>query len=238
MDRNFFCETLPGVGTTVALPADEARHVTTVLRAGPGEELTLLDGCGGRARATIVTVGGRRGPVACRLEDMEQVPEPAVKPVLLVTPPRHKQMSQLLRQATELGLWELQPILTERSVSRPDASAVDGWVTDAREACKQSGNAFLPTIRPPLPLTEALVEAPPGFLGWVPDSVPPPVTPPPPAVDGRVARWIGPEGGFTDAEVGAILEHAFRPLVLGPWTLRVETAVVAGLARLYTECCP
>lgn len=232
--RRFFLDPLPPTApATLTLDDAESHHLRTVLRARVGELIGLLDGHGGRGEAELVDLGGRRGAATVRLRRVEHLALPSVRLVLYVAPPRNKLMDQVVKQATELGVAEIRPILTERAVAHPDRDALAGWQADAREACKQSGNPWLPLIAPPEKLAAVLAPGPcPGYIGRMDGGDPAPGTGSP-AHDGRIALWIGPEGGFTDAEVEAIAAAGAAPLRLGPWILRVETAVVAGLAVLH-----
>ncbi len=180
----------------------------------------------------------RREPVDCRVTERRTHAAPDHRLCLYVAPPRNRQMSQLVRQATELGVWAIRPVLAERAASRPPASAVDGWQEDARQACKQSGNPWVPLISPPEELMSVVSgNPPPGYLGAVPTSA---AAAPEVSVgeQGEVALWIGPEGGFTPEEEAAILATPAEPLQVGDWILRVETAVVAALAALYERWRP
>ena len=234
MSRRFFCQPLPDGVDTVTLDDAESHHLRTVLRARDGQTVELLDGVGGRATATVVPDNARRGPVSLRLHALSRQPEPPVRPVLYVAPPRAKLMDHLLRQATELGLWCLRPIITERSVATPPDAAVAGWLDTAREACKQSGNPWLPTIEPPRKLADALSADPPGgYIAWLDPQDSRPGAARPDVAVGEQAIWIGPEGGFSPEEAEAICRAGARPIGLGPHILRTETAVVAALALMH-----
>lgn len=234
MERRFFCPQLPAAGETVVLDEREASHFARVLRGRPGERLWLLDGQGGSAEAEALEVAGhgKRLRVAGRVLRRDQAAPPAPGLRLVVAPPRGKLMGSIVRQATELGAAVIQPILCERSVAQPDAGALGAWQQEAVEACKQSGNRFLPRLLPPATWQEVLAQAPAtGYLGVVPGSGP---AAPAQALEtaGLVDFWVGPEGGFTPAEETALLAAGLRPLALSPWVLRVETAVAAGLGCL------
>lgn len=235
MKRYFFCPDLPEIGERVELPSAESRHLHTVLRASGGELIFLLNGAGVRATAQVETSGGRRGAVWCRVETREIVDEPMLKPILYLAPPRAKLAAQLVRQAVELGVWEIVPVRTHRGVAIPDGERVQAsWRAQAVEAEKQSGNPFLPRLSPVLAFDEALARTEDGFFGEVPDSggVEPGRSP----EKGRVAFWVGPEGGFSDRERDA-LRQRLKPLTIGPWVLRIETAALAGLAWLWGGQC-
>lgn len=239
MRRRFFCDSIPAPGDEAVLSAAESHHLARVLRGRSGEQVTLLDGAGAVAAAEIDDVGSRRkgALVRCRVIERRQVEAPMLRPVLFISPPRQKQMSSIVRQATELGVWTIRPITVQRSVARPQPEATARWTEDAREACKQSGNPFLPTIHPPAILQEALDASDfPGHIGWVPGNSESDSRPWSDdrvrGAAGQMGLWIGPEGGFAEDEAAQILAHGVRPLGLGPWVLRVETAVIAGLSWL------
>ena len=142
-------------------------------------------------------------------------------------------MDQILRQSAELGVWRIVPMLCERSVALPDGDSVGGrWKEVLFEACKQSGNPFLPEVAAPLKFADALsdsaVRCNARFFGSVgqkePETVPGPVD--------DAAWFVGPEGGFTEAEEKAMLDSGVSPLHFGNWVLRVETAAVCGLCLI------
>jgi len=119
-------------------------------------------------------------------------------------------------------------------VSVPGEDSVAGrWEDVLFEACKQSGNPFLPALRPPQDFKAALAMAssscPLRLYGAVEGEC---------AVSGKlpscgdVAWFVGPEGGFAPEELSAFPEAGFLPLRLGGWTLRVETAATCGIALI------
>ena len=224
--RRFFCQSIPEVGQEAELPDEEAKHLRTVLR-NAGGRVEILDGQGTRATAEIVPDSNRRR-ARCRVLSRTNEPQPSVRLHLYVSPPRAKQMSQLVRQATELGIWSIRPIITERSVADPKGSAAS-WLAQAREALKQSGNPWLPQLHSPVEFAVALADAPPGWTGapaYLEQRRPDTITGPDQAI------WIGPEGGFTEAENKA-LAAVTCPVTVGDWILRVETAVVGVITAVH-----
>ncbi len=229
--RRFHLPAIPPVGECVSLPPDEAHHAATVLRLRQGEALVLLDGAGTVAEAVVASMdGGRRPDIACRVTSREVLSPPARRVRLYVAPPRGKTMGLVLRAAVELGAWRITPILCRYGVARPDGDKAS-WRAELLTAMKQSGNAFLPELDPPLGFHEALAQAPePGAFGAVPragsasaESLP---------VAGDLGLWIGPEGGFSLEEEEALHDRGFVPVTVGRWVLRVETAVPALLAGM------
>ena len=215
-----------GPGSSFRLDPREESHLFRILRARPGETVALLDGHG--AVGTAVVVSDR----SLRLESKRIASPPARRLHLFFAPPKKQKLDPLLKQAVELGVFELVPMLCERSVAQPDGSSVAGrWMDLLFEACKQSGNPFLPAVAPPMPFADALSRARGTCGALVVGSNRTGVFP---ELDSAsdVAFFVGPEGGFTDAETDAMFDAGAIPLRIGDWTLRVETAAVAGLAVL------
>ena len=213
-------------GSSFCLDSREEAHLFRILRARPGETVAVLDGHG--TLGTAVVEANRQ----LRLESKRIVPPPARRLHLFFAPPKKQKLDVLLKQAVELGVYELVPVLCERSVVQPGENSVAGrWVDLLFEACKQSGNPFLPAVANPMPFTAALARARETCGMMIVGSNRTGVFPELGAAS-DVAFFVGPEGGFADAETEAMFEAGAVPLRIGDWTLRVETAAVAGLGVL------
>ena len=223
------------------LPEPEALHASRVLRLRTGDPVTLLNGAGGEASG-IVENCGRHG-VDIRTTGLIQHPAPATHITLLQAVAKGPAMEGLIHRAVELGAHRLVPLVTDRSVSRPDAAGDKQarWQTIAREALKQSGNPWLMAVEAPetlvswwkrrelfdLVVIASLLDAPRPLLdhlsrfqqnhGRLPKTV---------------ALVVGPEGDFTAQEYGQFREVGAVSFSLGPLVLRVETATTAALAIL------
>ena len=215
-----------GPGSFLSLDPREATHLFRILRARPGETVALMDGHG--TLGTAVVEPDRQ----LRLESKRTAPPPERRLHLYFAPPKKQKLDALLKQAVELGVYELVPVLCERSVVLPGESSVAGrWMDLLFEACKQSGNPFLPAVASPMPFAAALARARETCGALIVGSNRTGVFPEfGEASD--VAFFVGPEGGFSDAETDAMFAAGSVPLRIGDWTLRVETAAVAGLGVL------
>ena len=222
------------IGTTVVLSAEETAHAIRVMRLEPGEHLTLLNGRGDRAEATLLPCEStkRMRQATCRINSMESVPRPSPAIVLYVAPPRNKNMDVVLKSATELGVVKIVPIICRYAVSKPESEPPATWTHILVTAMKQSGNPWLPVLAPPTSFEEALASSSEGgFFGAVPrpneaNSVFPMSS------TETIALWIGPEGGFAPEEEQALRDKGLHPLTAGNWILRVETAVTALLGAI------
>jgi 16S rRNA (uracil1498-N3)-methyltransferase len=141
------------------------------------------------------------------------------------------------------------PLISDRVISRPEgeeaARKTAKWRRTAIEALKQCGSAWLPSISPPVALTEYLSREKKTELPLL-ASLQPEACEVRDGVASFRARhqrspqsaslWIGPEGDFSPGETERICREAnARPISLGPWVLRTETAAIAGLAILNHE---
>jgi 16S rRNA (uracil1498-N3)-methyltransferase len=221
--RTLFVENLPPLGGEAVLERREAEHLFRVLRAAPGERFRLLDGSGGRAVAEVCP-----GKVL-KVESLERVPEPERKLHLFFALPRRNRLDALLPACAELGAWELHPCVCARSVA--ESTPNERWKLQLIEGCKQSGNPFLPRVAAPEPLLPCVRKAVEGGMELFYGSVVPAETPA--ASAAREVGWVvGPEGGFTPEEDAELRAVGIRPLNLGEWVLRLETAALCGLAVL------
>lgn len=224
------------------LEADEARHVRA-LRLASGARVRLTDGAGALWDARLGTV--RAGNAECVL-DHPSTPPPPLPVELAFAVGNKSHVMWLVEKATELGASRLQPIESERTRSVADAGRSPAFWSKAERravaAMKQSGGAWLPTIRRPLPVDEYLRDSlrseAPG-AGDAPlrvrlDSSGAALRA---VLDGwggerPVTIAVGPEGGWSAPEVASFDRAEFRPASLGPLVLRFETAAIAGLAVL------
>ena len=215
-----------GPGSSFRLDPREEAHLFRILRARPGETVAVMDGHGRVGTAVVET------DRLLRLESRRTAQPPPRRLHLYFAPPKKQKLDVLLKQAVELGVYGLVPVLCERSVVQPGENAVAGrWMDLLFEACKQSGNPFLPAVSNPLPFPAALARARETCGALVVGSNRTGVFPELGTVS-DIAFFVGPEGGFTDAETEAMFAAGAVPLRIGDWTLRVETAAVAGLGVL------
>jgi 16S rRNA (uracil1498-N3)-methyltransferase len=232
-DRRLFVPPERLAGSRVTLTGDEHRHLGRVLRARPGMAVTLFDGAGGEVAARVERVG--RDETELALGERRTPAAPPATPITLLTAvPRGARMDLLVQKTCELGVARIVPLVTERSVVRPEPGRRGSgvrWETVAREAARQCGRADLPIVDAPATLAAAL-----GLPGlparrlvlWE-------------RLSGRSLRstlgapaptalLVGPEGGFAPGEVAAAEAAGFVPVALGPRILRVETAAIVAVA--------
>ena len=229
--RRLFCPDLT-VGSVRVSP-QEAHHAATVLRASVGDDITLFDGKGGQAYGVVTHTGERE--LVIEVRQVERGPfELRRRITLAVAMPKTHRQGYLVEKCTELGVAAIWPIITQRSVTRPSSAAVQKWSRRAVEAAKQSGRSWLPTFINPLPFRETLGrmhEFDAACMTEVGSSLPPFASfliERPEA--SAVLVWVGPEGGWSDAERQQAVDAGATVAALGPNVLRTETAAVAVCA--------
>ena len=213
-------------GGVVLLDEDEAHHLR-VRRVADGHLIRLVDGRGSVATARV-NFEGR--VAAVRVIATTSIGAPPVTELLLGAGDRDRFLGTV-EKATELGVTRIVPLLTERAAgvaSRFQAAHVEKALARAREAVKQSGSVWAPAVVSPVPLLDALRQHPAGVVRLLatPDGGPMPAV-----RDSDPVQWaIGPEGGFSEAEIASLKAAGFVPVVLGRGTLRFDTAALAALA--------
>jgi len=218
-------------GSRATLDASAHRHLVKVLRLVPGATLQVFDGVGTEIDARIEAIG--KASVDIALGERRRMPAPTCAITLLVAPPRGERMDFVVQKTTELGVGRLVPVLSERGVARPGQHQLRRWRTIAEEAARQSGRAEVPELADPVTFGEALasatVIAPRRLLLWEGErhqSLPKALADGPRAI----ALLVGPEGGFSPAEVQLATTAGFVSAGLGPRILRSETAAVVAVA--------
>lgn len=215
----------------VQLSGPEAHHLGVVCRAKIGDMVNLFNGNGLEYRAVIREISKREITLEIQevLQPQRELPFPLHLAVAL---PRGDRGDFIIEKATELGVTCLTLLTSSRTQFSPGEGKRDKLRHQVIEACKQCGRNVLMAVEGPesfdtyiqrqdLP-SEKWIAHPGGDQG-----LPHPSS----SMAGKVVL-IGPEGGFTEAEVDRAMEIGWRRLGLGPRILRVETAAIAAAVLL------
>src|SRR5437764_2572893 len=143
----FYVDTALRAGMSVLLPEDGAHHAVHVLRIRTGDDITLFDGRGGEYGARVASIE-RLKVLVDLLEHRAIERESPLRMVLVQGVSAGERMDFTVRKSVELGVAELQPVLTASSVARPKgeraAARLEHWQKVAVAACEQCGrNLFL-----------------------------------------------------------------------------------------------
>lgn len=218
-------------GAEVALEKDQAHYLRNVMRLGTGATLKLFNGRDGEWRAAIDHASKNRMDVAL----LEQLRPQTVEPDLwlLFAPIKGKRVDAIAEKAGELGVSEIRPVVTERTVvGRVNTERL---AANAREAAEQCERLTLPHVHEPVKLAEIIGNWPEDrrllFADERADALPIAEALKGQQPGGKWAVLIGPEGGFAPAE--QVLVRALPqalPVSLGPRLLRADTAAFAALS--------
>jgi len=217
-------------GGRVSITGPDVRHITRVLRMGPGDCLTVSDG---RFFYRVeIAAAGRHAVEGLVRERWEADTEPRYRVRLVQGVPKGDKMDAVVRQATEVGAAEIIPLISRYVVPEraPEAwdRRVERWRRIAREAAKSSGRTVVPLVREPAGWDEVLALITPGTLGILPweqaagPSLRQLLHRHPLSRD--IYVLVGPEGGFATDEVERARAAGAIIVSLGPRLLRSETA--------------
>jgi 16S rRNA (uracil1498-N3)-methyltransferase len=224
------------------LTGAEAHHAADVLRVQPAETVAVLDGAGSELTCRVQTV--TRKNIQLEVLSRATQPPPQCRITLAQAIPRGKLFEAILQKATELGVWRVVPILSQRVATRLEGDSIEQkaekWRQTAVEAIKQCGQRFLPQVDAPvtlpawlargekfdLTLVASLQDGSRHLRSYFPPGAQRPQT---------LCVWIGPEGDFAPEELEAMQGAGALPITLGPLVLRSETAALCALSIINHE---
>lgn len=225
----------------VIILGPDVNHMKNVLRMRPGEEFSVSNGLDGREyRCAVRTVEEDR--ILCELrfikEDNIELPS---RVYLFQALPKADKMEFVIQKAVELGVYRIIPVAAKRCVVKLEekkaASKIARWQGIAEAAAKQSRRAVIPKVTEVSTFSQAVKLAASMEVKLIPYEL---------AQDmsrtrelmGKIkpgqetAVFIGPEGGFEEAEIALALENGVEPITLGKRILRTETAGMTVLSWL------
>lgn len=215
----------------VVLDDDGRRHLVQVLRLKPGDSLVLFDGSGRDYAATLERVDKRE----CVARVGQVLGEEASAPLrisLAIGISRGERMDFGIQKAVELGVSDIQPLFTGRSVVQLKGerlqNRLEHWRGVIRHACEQSGRSRLPTLWPATSLTSWLADF--TGNGVMLDHRADQLLVELPAPGATITLLVGPEGGLAAKEREQASNAGLRGVRLGPRVLRTETAPLAALS--------
>ena len=230
--HRFFAPKLLIQNETVLLEEEEAHHLIKVMRAQRGEIVECFNGKGSLAKAKILDL--HKNNVSLLVTHVEHFPPPACPLILAQAMIRLNRLDTIIEKGCELGmntLWLYPGDLSELS------SFSETQKTRMRHlliaACKQCGQLYLPEISLVKPLSEVVSLTYPAFWGDLRASAPlfqeawfrqPP--------QAGALFFVGPEKGFSPAEISILEKLGAQGVCLGPLTLRADTAPLAALTLM------
>lgn len=226
-------------GENAYIEGSDVNHIANVLRMKPGEELLISVKGDWDYLCKIVDIETDRVNLKV-LESMEQRELP-VNITLLQGIPKSDKLEMIIQKAVELGVSEIIPVKTKRVVVKIDEKKVDTkvnrWNAIAESAAKQSKRSIIPKVYEPMSIDNALEIVKDFGVKLIPYENADGIDKTRKILDNmdktkNIAVFIGPEGGFEEAEVERIKNSGFEVITLGKRILRTETAVLALLSNI------
>ncbi len=232
----FFTDSPLALNAEIQLSENAAAHATRALRLNVGDSATVFNGDGFDYECTLTSV--KKNTVSATITGAKQISnESPLSITLLQGISSGDRMDFTIQKAVELGVRQIQPISTQRSVVKLSydraEKRTEHWQNVAISACEQSGRAFVPKVLPPLSLDSWLsqnsgTESTRILLNPVGAKrlaeIPKPA--------GAIELLIGAEGGLSPGEIDLACAHNFQSIVLGPRILRTETAALTAISAM------
>ncbi len=225
------------INEKIILNEEQSRHIARSLRMKKGDMLTVCDGAGTDYGCIIDEITKDFVALSVCYKQASSS-EPSIKVSLFQGVPKGDKIEDIIQKCVELGIYEITPVLTERSVSRPDEKQAQKkqarYQKIALEAAQQSGRGIVPKINKMQNFKQAVQNCNADvkilFYEGGGKSIKSIVNENKNA--SSFAIFIGPEGGFEKEEVDEILNFGGINATLGARILRTQTAPVAALAAI------
>ena len=229
----FFVEPSQISDRCVTITGGDVNHIKNVLRMKTGEEISVSNGQDGREYCCKISEIEDTCIVCEVCGIKEDGMELSSKVHLFQGLPKADKMELIIQKAVELGVYEIIPVETKRTVVKLDAKKAkqktERWQAIAEAAAKQSKRRMIPAVSEPVDFKAALSRAASMEVKLIPyelaegmsqtkqilESLP---------ENADIAVFIGPEGGFEEAEIHMAMENGIQPVTLGKRILRTETA--------------
>lgn len=228
----------------ILIEGSDVNHIKNVLRLNPKEQLIVCDGKGKDYNCIIEEI--RKDSVLVNIIDSTtNETELATKIYLFQGLPKKDKMEWIIQKAVELGVYEIIPVSTKRTIvkisdKKKERNKLDRWQTIATSAAKQSNRGIIPSIHEVLTFSDALDYARDLEIKLIPYENAKGIEATREIIHNlkgtkSIGIFIGPEGGFEEDEVDRAKEQGFAPVTLGRRILRTETAGLAILSMIMLE---
>ena len=237
----FFIENENVAEDFVTIEGSDVNHIKNVLRMKPGEEIAVSNGTDGKEyRCGIEEL--LEEEVICTLrfikEDGLELP---ARVTFFQGLPKADKMEFIVQKLVELGAYRIVPVALKRSVVHLDEKKAKArqarWQSIAEAAAKQSKRRIVPEVGAVCTLKEALEQTKQMDLKLIPYELSEGMMRTRKLIESaapgqEIGVFIGPEGGFEEAEVELAMQSGFMPVTLGKRILRTETAGLTVMAWL------
>ena len=238
--HRFFIQHSQIQGSRLYVEGPDVNHIKNVLRMKRGDQVMVSDGEGMQYLCALESFTD--GLVWFEIVDTwKENRELSSKLYLFQGLPKSDKMELIIQKATELGVYEVVPVVTGRTVVRLDEKKAQKktarWNAIAESAAKQSGRSRIPRVREAMTFSEALASAGELDVLLIPYEKAEGMEATRQVIEGirpgqSVGIFIGPEGGFEQEEIELATAAGIEPVTLGRRILRTETAGLTVLSWL------
>lgn len=224
---------------SVIILGGDVNHIKNVLRMRVGEEISVSNGLDGREyRCGIAALEEERIVCELRFIKEDQVELPA-EVYLFQGLPKGDKMELIVQKTVELGVCKIIPVAMKRCVTKLEdkkaLSRVARWQGIAEAAAKQSRRGIIPEVLSVMSFPDAVKLASEMEVKLIPYEMAEDMGRTREIIGSlkpgrRIAVFIGPEGGFEEAEIELARNNGVEPITLGRRILRTETAGFTVLA--------
>lgn len=209
----------------IRLTPAQKHYLSRVVRLGTGDRFVALDGKG---ESWLVEL---RETDATILESIQDNTELTVEITLMVALPKNG-FEEVVRCCTEIGVSRIIPVISERTIPKPNPHKHQRWQKIAQEAAEQSERTIVPVIEPIISFADVIKQDLNGnyYLGVTRHQAPPLRECLKEQKQNTIIIATGPEGGWTDKEVEQAIAAGFKPFSLGKTILRAVTAPIVAAA--------
>ena len=239
--NRFYVENNQIINERIYITGPDVNHIRNVLRMKVGEKIIISNGQGNDFYCIIESECNDE-VVAFIKESKETDTELKGKLYLFQGIPKKDKMELIIQKAVELGVYEIIPVMTKRTVvkledRKKELKKLERWQAIATSAAKQSGRGIIPIIKDTMNFKEAVSYSKNMNLNVIPYENAENMSKTKEIINGieatnSVGIFIGPEGGFEEDEINFASSNGITPITLGRRILRTETAGLAILSMM------
>ncbi len=229
----------------IVIVGQDVKHIKNVLRMKQGDLITICDGAGTDYVCTIIELQDDK--IMCKISvGGKSLAEPEYDVTVFHGLPKGSKFDEIIQKCVELGATRIVPVKTKRTIveikdAKSAAKKIERYNKIALEACKQCNRGVVPVVEEFVDFDSAITMMKESDLCFIPYENEKDCTIKS-FLQGQgkdkpksAAFFIGPEGGFDDAEIAKAKAAGITTVSLGPRILRTETAAPAVLAMLMYE---
>lgn len=236
--HRFFVESSCIDGNFITLLDKDSNHLKNVLRLSKGEEIIV---CDGNSTDYVCTIEQTEREVILKVKDsFPSKTEPPLHITLFQGLPKSDKLEYIIQKCVELGVSEIVPVQTKRSVVKIKDSSKkqERWQKISDEACKQCVRGIIPKVYNPVLFKDMfgyIKEDSLSICAYENENENSLKTLLKSNTQKNINIFIGPEGGIDEEEITLLIKNNFNIITLGPRILRTETAPLALVSAIMYE---